>query len=80
MVSSGAWVFGAGLRPRDTSSVVRVQGDEVLVTDGPFAESKEYMAGFWVIDVVDLEAAQAWATKASRACRRPIEVTPVDLA
>ena len=80
LIKAGAWLFGAGLRPRDTASVVRHRKDELLITDGPFAESKEYMAGFWVIEVADLATAHAWAAKASTACRRPIEVTPVDLA
>jgi hypothetical protein len=79
MVAQGVWVFGGGLEPRSTASVVRAhKGDDVLITDGPFAESKEYMAGFWVIEAPDLETAQGWATRASRACACPIEVTPFD--
>jgi len=78
MVAQGVWVFGGGLGPRSTASVVRADGGEVLITDGPFAESKEYMAGFWVIKAPDLDAALAWATKASKACRQPVELTPFD--
>ncbi|WBQ02733.1 YciI family protein [Kribbella sp. CA-293567] len=78
MVAQGVWVFGGGLEPRSTTSVVRATQDGVLVTDGPFAESKEYMAGFWVIEAPDLATAQEWATRASRACAVPIEVTPFD--
>ncbi len=79
MVAQGVWVFGGGLEPRSTASVVRAhKGNDVLVTDGPFVESKEYMAGFWVIEAADVETAQSWAARASKACGRPIEVTPFD--
>jgi hypothetical protein len=78
MVAQGVWVFGGGLEPRSTASVVRSAKGEVLVTDGPFVESKEYMAGFWVIEAPDLETAQTWAGRAAEACGRPIEVTPFD--
>jgi hypothetical protein len=78
MVAQGVWVFGGGLEPRSTASVVRAHTGDVLITDGPFVESKEYMAGFWVIEAPDLRTAQEWATRASKACARPIEVTPFD--
>jgi hypothetical protein len=78
MVEQGVWLFGGGLGPRSARSVVRADAGEILVTDGPFAESKEYMAGFWVITAPDLETAQAWAAKATQACQVPIEVTPFD--
>jgi hypothetical protein len=74
--SAGAWVFAGGLMPASTATVVRAQGDEVLVTDGPFTESKEHIGGFWVIDAPDLDAALAWAAKATRACEEPVEVRP----
>ncbi len=74
--STGAWVFGGGLLPASAATVVRADGGEVLVTDGPFTESKEHIGGFWVIDAVDLDAALALATKASRACEKPVEVRP----
>ncbi|GAA1561689.1 YciI family protein [Kribbella sancticallisti] len=80
MVDQGVWVFGGGLQARSTRKVVRVEAGEVLVTDGPFAESKEYMAGFWVIKAPDLETAQGWAAKATKACQVPIEVSPFDPA
>jgi hypothetical protein len=73
----GAWVFAGGLHPASTASVVRVQDGETLVTDGPFAETKEQMGGFWVIQAADLDAALAWAAKATAACRAPIEVRPL---
>jgi hypothetical protein len=53
-----------------------VEGGEVLTTDGPFAESKEHIGGFWVIRAPDLDAALAWAAKASVACAAPVEVRP----
>ena len=72
----GAWVFAGGLHPADTATVVRVQDGEVLTTDGPFAESKEQLGGFWVIQAADLDEALAWAAKATVACRGPVEVRP----
>ena len=74
--AAGAWVFGGGLHPPETSTVVRAQGAEILTTDGPFAEGKEHIGGFWVIEAADLDAALAWAAKATRACREPVEVRP----
>ncbi len=74
--SAGAWVFGGGLLPASSATVVRANGDEILVTDGPFTESKEHIGGFWVIQVDDLDAALAWAAKATRACGEPVEVRP----
>ena len=72
----GAWVFAGGLHPPASATVVRVQGGEVLTMDGPFAETKEHLGGFWVIKAADLDAALAWAAKAVRACRAPVEVRP----
>jgi hypothetical protein len=76
MERAGAWVFVAGLRPASSATVVRAAGGDVSMTDGPYAETKEQMAGFWVIEAPDLDAALAWAAKASTACERPIEVRP----
>jgi hypothetical protein len=76
MQSAGAWVFAGGLHPQSTASVVQVKDGEVLTTDGPFAEGKEHIGGFWVIKADDLDAALAWAAKATRACAAPIEVRP----
>ena len=68
----GSWVFAGGLHPADTATVVRVQNGEVLTSDGPFAESKEQLGGFWIIDVADLDAALAWPPRAGglRSARR----------
>ncbi|MGA2472470.1 MAG: YciI family protein [Acidimicrobiales bacterium] len=74
--SAGAWVFAGGLLPASSATVVRAQGGEVLMTDGPFTESKEHIGGVWIIEAIDLDAALAWATKATRACGEPVEVRP----
>jgi hypothetical protein len=74
--AQGAWVFGGGLHPADTATVVRVNDGEVLTTDGPFAETKEQLGGFWIINATDLDAALAWAAKATAACQEPVEVRP----
>jgi hypothetical protein len=76
MKSSGAWVFSAKLHEPDTATVVREAGGEVLTTDGPFAESKEHLAGFYIIEAEHLDAALAWASKVTAAIKRPIEVRP----
>ncbi|MDQ1738468.1 MAG: hypothetical protein QOE53_120 [Pseudonocardiales bacterium] len=72
----GAWVFAGGLHPADTATVVRIQDGELLTTDGPFAETKEQLGGFWVIKAPDLDAALAWAAGATKACGGPVEVRP----
>jgi hypothetical protein len=78
MKAKGIWVFGGGLRLSDSATVVRVQNGTTTMTDGPFAETKEQLGGFWVIEVDDLDAALAWAEKCAQACRAPIEVRPFD--
>jgi hypothetical protein len=74
--SAGAWVFAGGLMPASSATVVRADEDDVVVTDGPFTESKEHIGGFWVIQAEDLDAALSWAAKATRACLSPVEVRP----
>jgi hypothetical protein len=74
---AGAWVFAGGLYPASTATVVRVEGDDILITDGPFAEGKEHIGGFWVIRAPDLDSALEWGRKATRACTVPIEVRPL---
>ena len=69
-------MFAGGLHPSSTATVVRAQGGKVVTTDGPFAETKEQLGGFWVIQAQDLDAALAWAAKGSEACMRPVEVRP----
>ncbi len=76
MQAAGAWVFGGGLLPASSATVVRAQGSEFLLTDGPFTESKEHIGGFWVIVAADLDEALEWAKKATEACGEPVEVRP----
>jgi hypothetical protein len=73
----GVWLFAAGLHPASSGTVVRSTGGEVSMTDGPYAETKEQMGGFWVIDAPDFDGALEWAAKAAAACEGPIEVRPV---
>ena len=75
--ASNAWVFAGGLHPSSTATLVRLQGDEVLTTDGPFLEGKEHIGGFWIIKAPDLDAALEWGRKATRAARVPVEVRPL---
>jgi hypothetical protein len=74
--SAGAWVFGGGLLPPESATVVRVQAGATTMTDGPFAETKEQLSGFWVIRAEDLDEALVWAEKCAEACMNPVEVRP----
>ena len=74
--SAGAWVYSGRLHEPNTATVVRMAGGEVLTTDGPFAESKEHLGGFYIIEAKDLDAALAWASKVTRLINAPIEVRP----
>jgi hypothetical protein len=74
--AAGAWVFAGGLHDPGASTVVRAEDDDVLMTDGPFAESKEHLGGFTIVDAPDLDAALRWAGKIARASTLPIEVRP----
>ena len=76
--AAGAWVFGGGLTSPDSATVVRVENGATTMSDGPFAETKEHIAGFWVIKCDDLDQALAWAEKCSAACGGPVEVRPFD--
>ena len=74
---AGAWVFGGGLMPIESSTTVDGTGDgEPLLVDGPFAESKEYLGGFWIIKAADLDEALRWAAEGSKACAGRVEVRP----
>ena len=75
---AGAWVFGTGLRPASSATVVRAAGGDISMTDGPYAETKEQMGGFWIIEAADLDAALDWAAKAAAACEGPVEVRPTE--
>jgi hypothetical protein len=72
----GAWVFAGGLEPPATAVVVTAGDGGVLTTDGPFAEGKEHIGGFWVIEAPSREVALDWAGRASAACMAPVEVRP----
>jgi hypothetical protein len=78
MQAAGVWVFAGGLLPVDSATVVRAENGATTMSDGPFAETKEHIAGFWIIKCEDLDQALAWAEKGSAACRGPIEVRPFD--
>ena len=78
MERTGTWVYGNGLQPHSTATVIRPSGDEVSMTDGPYAETKEQMGGFWIIEAADLDAALDWAGQASAACEGPVEVRPTE--
>lgn len=77
---AGAFVFHGGLHsPETTATVVRQSGDDFVITDGPYTETKEHLGGFWIIDVADLDAALGWAKLAAAASRVPVEVIPFEM-
>lgn len=76
VIAAGAFVFGGGLHPKESATVVRVVAGQATMTDGPYAEAKEQMGGFWVIEAADLDAALEWARKGSVACEGSVEVRP----
>lgn len=77
MKAAGAWVFAVGLHPPETATVVRLHAGDLLLTDGPYAEGKEHIGGFTIIQAPDLDAALEWARKMTRAITLPIEVRPI---
>ena len=74
--AEGHWVFAGGLASPSTATVVDNRGGEAMFTDGPFVESKEYLAGFWVMEAPDLDVALKLAAEGSKACNRKVEVRP----
>ena len=74
--SDGYWVFAGGLGSPDPATVIDNRGDEPVFSDGPFLESKEYLAGFWILEAPDLDVALELGAEGSRACNRKIEVRP----
>jgi hypothetical protein len=74
--TEGHWVFAGGLAAPGSATVIDNRGAEVIITDGPFVESKEYLAGFWVMEAADLDVALKLATEGSKACNRKLEVRP----
>lgn len=73
---AGIWVFAGGLMPRESAVRVDATGVETIVSDGPFAESKEWLGGFWVFELPDLATAQQWAAEGSKACAGAVVVRP----
>jgi hypothetical protein len=74
--AEGHWVFAGGLGAPTTATVIDSRGGEAMFTDGPFLESKEYLAGLWIIEAPDLDVALKLAAEGSKACNRKIEVRP----
>jgi hypothetical protein len=76
LIAEGHWVFAGGLAGPSSATVIDNRGGEALFTDGPFLESKEYLAGFWVMEAADLDMALKLAAEGSKACNRKVEVRP----
>ena len=76
MKADGAWFFSGRLHDPDTATVVRMSAGEVVTTDGPFVESKEHIAGFYIVEAPDLDVALGWAAKVTACIGQPIEVWP----
>jgi hypothetical protein len=74
--AAGRWVFAGGLAAPDSATIIDNRAGEALFTDGPFVESKEYVAGFWIIEAADLDVALTLAAEGSKACNRKVEVRP----
>jgi hypothetical protein len=76
MMDSGKWVFGGGLEMPDTATTVRLQDGDTVLTDGPYSETKEFLGGFWVLELADLDEALALGREAAVACKGDVEVRP----
>jgi hypothetical protein len=76
MRAAGAWVFTGALHAPTTATVLQAKGEDVLITDGPFAEGKEHIGGLTIIAAEDLDAAMAWGRKLAAIVTLPIEVRP----
>jgi hypothetical protein len=74
--AEGHWVFAGGLEAPSSATVIDNRGEEAIFTDGPFVESKEHLAGFWIIEAADLDVALKLAAEGSRSCNRKVEVRP----
>jgi hypothetical protein len=74
--AEGHWVFAGGLGSPSSATVIDSRGGEAIFTDGPFVESKEHLAGFWVIEAADLDVALKLAADGSKHCNRKVEVRP----
>jgi hypothetical protein len=76
LMAEGHWVFAGGLGAPSSATVIDNRGEEAMFTDGPFLESKEHLAGFWIIEAADLDVALKLAAEGSKACNRKVEVRP----
>jgi len=76
--AAGGWVFGGGLAPASSATVVRANGGDVVMTDGPYVEGKEHVGGFLILAAEDLDAALKWAERFAHATTLPVEVRPLD--
>jgi len=74
--AEGHWVFANGLAAPETATTIDNRGDQPVITDGPFLESKEYLGGLWIIEADNLDVALRLATEGSKACNRKVEVRP----
>ena len=74
--ADGHWVFAGGLAAPDAATVIDNRGEEAILTDGPFVESKEYLGGLWIIEAADLDEALRLAASGSKACNRKVELRP----
>ena len=77
LIAEGHWVFAAGLSSPSSATVIDNRGGVPVFTDGPFLESKEYLAGLWIMEASDLDVALKLAAEGSKACNRRIEVRPI---
>ena len=75
--AEGNWVFAGGLAGPSSAMVIDNRGEEAVVSDGPFLESKEYLAGFWILEAADLDVALTLAADGSKHCNRKVEVRPL---
>jgi len=76
MVAAGIRLFVGGLKPAGEARAVRRRGRDLMITDGPYLETKEHIGGFWVLELPDMEQALAWGRRAATACRANVEVRP----
>ena len=76
VIAEGHWVFAGGLGAPGTATVIDNRGGEPMLIDGPYVETKEYIAGFWIIEAADLDVALKLAAGGSKACNRRVEVRP----
>jgi hypothetical protein len=77
LMAEGHWVFAGGLAAPSSATVIDNRGEEAMFTDGPFLESKEYLAGFWIMEAPDLDVALKLAAEGSKHCNRKVEVRPL---